>query len=709
MSAASPAGRASDEDHSSPSWADEAWSSEDERQSPTAQPVRIKLKRSRSRAPEADTEAEGDVTRASTQYDSAAEVDMSPSPVPSQRTDVTAAAVRAAVGALPRARPLKQLRAKTLPAALEALIVGLKKRDTYLFFHEPVNADEVPGYREVITHPMDLGTMEKRLHAGHYKTMDMFQHDFMLVTQNAQTFNPPTSIYHTAARRLETWGLRAIAREAMSVVDEDELPSRASPQPEGRRGRRKRSAHERAMGDSLIEAEPNAEYLSRRMMRIGSARSTTWSLQGVDTKDPEELVFRRTLAYAGVGQHQLTGKSACSACAQAKAKPRLAPPLSLLHDGAAEKSGEADGDVAPLVYRDDGALESSELADAREFLAQQVYNQPVLESLQHLPLSLSVPAPTNGGAPPEPTLVFPPAQVGRPDAMLASTLAAPAAPSTNVSHTFADTPVPEAQRPQPFAVASQPGPAGLGASGPWSTLHTWPAPAPPALQESGLRLNRRERELEQELDEHNWTFGRPHLQRFLAQEDVGLYASMPAWAARRADQPQLQSYAAVAGPHLTHLLREHLRAMPYRALGLPRTAQFVPRASLQQLPVALQVSMQGAQETERLIETVYGSVDGMAYARSLAAFVGGASEGLPHEPEADEKPAPKMPRRTCPTASEALPLAEHVQWRVLYPLTGGLLGLLDDAGAALHQAPADPLLELLDDKDGLVSSALCTM
>lgn len=577
-----------------------------------------------------------------------------------------------------------------------------------------MNADEVPGYRDVITHPMDLGTMEKRLHADYYKTMDMFQHDFMLVTQNAQTFNPPTSIYHTAARRLETWGLRAIAREAMSVVDEDELPSRASPQEtDGRRGRRKRTAHERAMGDSLIEAEPNAEHLSRRMMRIGSARSTTWSLQGVDTKDPAELIFRRTLAYAGVGQHQLTGKSACSARAQAKAKARLAPPLSLLLDPTTEKSGEAENDMAPLVYRDDGSLEASELADAREYLAQQAYNQPVLESLQHLPLTLSIPAPTNGGTPAEPSLVFPPAQAGRPDAMLASTLSAPAAPSMNASHTLADTPVPQAQRPQPFAVASQPGPAGLGAAGPSSTLHVWPAPAPPALQESGLRLNRRERELEQELDEHNWTFARPHMQRFLAQEDLGLYASMPAWAARRPDQWQLQPYGAVADAQLTQLLREHLRAMPYRSLGLPRTAQFVPRASLQQLPVALQVSMQGAQETERLIETVYGSVDGLAYARSLAAFVHGASEDASSAPEIKQEgeEACTPLRRKRPAATEPLSLAEHVQWRVLYPLTGGLLGVLDEAGAALasRPTPSDPLMELLDDKEGLLSSALCTM
>ena len=124
-----------------------------------------------------------------------------------------------------RARPLKQLRMKPLRAALDSLILNLKKRDSYLFFHEPVNADEVPGYREVITHPMDLGTMEKRIHEGYYTNMDMFQHDFMLVTQNAQRFNPPSSIYHSAARRLEGWGLRAIARESQSVVNEDQLLS----------------------------------------------------------------------------------------------------------------------------------------------------------------------------------------------------------------------------------------------------------------------------------------------------------------------------------------------------------------------------------------------------------------------------------------------------------------------------------------------------
>ena len=68
----------------------------------------------------------------------------------------------------------------------------------------------------------------------------------------------------------------------------------------------------------------------------------------------------------------------------------------------------------------------------------------------------------------------------------------------------------------------------------------------------------------------------------------------------------LRPYAAVSGGALVDAVREQLRAVPYYALGLPRTAQFVPRASLQQLPLSLKMTMQGAQQTERLVDVVYG-------------------------------------------------------------------------------------------------------
>lgn len=567
---------------------------------------------------------------------------------------------------------------------------------------------------------MDLGTMEQRIRDGYYTSMDMFQHDFMLVTQNAQIFNPPTSIYHTAARRLETWGLRAIEREGMSVVDDGQLAEFAQQQDaeasssvsaaRGARARRKRTAHERDVAAGrAIEAEPGSEHLSRRMMRIGSARSTTWSLQVTDTNDPAELRFRRTLAYAGVGQHQLTGKSACSAKAHAKAKPRFAPPLSALEAGSSHAAA-ADDDSSTsrfaFAYREDGSVDAGEVADVREFFAQRRLVAPLRESLRHLPMTLT----TIGGTsttPGEPGFVFPPAQAGRPDALAAATQSEPTPPSANWSHTFRGSQVPEAQQSLPYAVAMTPAPAGLGgaqsaAAAAPAARPVWSAPPLPPLHESGLRLNRRERELEQERDEQNWTFFRPHMQRLIAHEDVGLFANMPSWAAAVADDRPLQPYATVDGAKLTHSLRDYLRALPYRALSLPRTAQYVPRVSLQQLPLALQVSMQGAQESERLVDAVYGGVEGLAYAHSVASFVDGAADTS--RDEGTDGGGAAASAGMLPTS-----LAAHAR-RELVELTGGLLDVVarvGDALAPLQVAPRQSALDaLLDDADHDVARAL---
>ncbi len=44
------------------------------------------------------------------------------------------------------------------------------------------------------------------------------QSDLKLVTNNAKLFNPPGSIYHTEADRLETWALDHISRAAAIVI-----------------------------------------------------------------------------------------------------------------------------------------------------------------------------------------------------------------------------------------------------------------------------------------------------------------------------------------------------------------------------------------------------------------------------------------------------------------------------------------------------------
>lgn len=47
------------------------------------------------------------------------------------------------------------------------------------------------------------------------------KHDFKLVTTNAKIFNPPGSIYHTEADRLESWGIEHINKSASTVIQNE--------------------------------------------------------------------------------------------------------------------------------------------------------------------------------------------------------------------------------------------------------------------------------------------------------------------------------------------------------------------------------------------------------------------------------------------------------------------------------------------------------
>ncbi|KAL1721567.1 hypothetical protein EV715DRAFT_288308 [Schizophyllum commune] len=118
--------------------------------------------------------------------------------------------------AAPKAqRPVKL---KPLKEVLSKLIAQIKKKDEYAIFLEPVNTALVPGYTDAIKHPMDFGTMTTKVERGRYRSLEEFANDFKLVTTNAKTFNPPNTIYHTEADRIEAYGLDHISKAAGTVV-----------------------------------------------------------------------------------------------------------------------------------------------------------------------------------------------------------------------------------------------------------------------------------------------------------------------------------------------------------------------------------------------------------------------------------------------------------------------------------------------------------
>jgi hypothetical protein len=74
------------------------------------------------------------------------------------------------------------------------LLTKIRKRDTSALFKIPVTEDVAPGYFEVVTHPMDMSTIESNIQGGiRYITWDDVWKDLELMFDNALTYNEENS------------------------------------------------------------------------------------------------------------------------------------------------------------------------------------------------------------------------------------------------------------------------------------------------------------------------------------------------------------------------------------------------------------------------------------------------------------------------------------------------------------------------------------
>lgn len=89
-----------------------------------------------------------------------------------------------------------------LEAAMGRLLDSLFAKDMHEIFTEPVDIDEVPDYMDVVTHPMDLGTMKTKLRSGKYLTLDNMENDFNLMIQNCLAYNNKDTIFYRAGIRM---------------------------------------------------------------------------------------------------------------------------------------------------------------------------------------------------------------------------------------------------------------------------------------------------------------------------------------------------------------------------------------------------------------------------------------------------------------------------------------------------------------------------
>ncbi|XP_020242807.1 bromodomain-containing protein DDB_G0270170-like isoform X2 [Asparagus officinalis] len=100
----------------------------------------------------------------------------------------------------------------------------LQKKDTYAVFSEPVDPEELPDYHDIIKHPMDFGTVRKKLDSGAYENLEQFESDIFLISSNAMRYNSPDTIYFRQARAIQELAKKDFENLRQESDDDEQEP-----------------------------------------------------------------------------------------------------------------------------------------------------------------------------------------------------------------------------------------------------------------------------------------------------------------------------------------------------------------------------------------------------------------------------------------------------------------------------------------------------
>jgi bromodomain-containing factor 1 len=183
----------------------------------------------------------------------AAPVDFKPTTLPTPSTETA--------GPLPAGgqNGLTKMQHKFISKSLSSL----KRMHDSRFYREPVDPIKlnIPNYTSVITRPMDLGTMERKLKNNEYSSPKAVAADFALMVQNSLTFNGPDHLVAQEGQKL----LATFEKQMQNIPKPEEVEEKKP-----KKTTEKTSAARREPRTSLGSSQPAA--------KATSPQSTTFAL-----------------------------------------------------------------------------------------------------------------------------------------------------------------------------------------------------------------------------------------------------------------------------------------------------------------------------------------------------------------------------------------------------------------------------------------------
>jgi len=184
---------------------------------------------------------------------------------------------------LPSAPPAPAIMPKEQAKYALSMLRTLKRKSEAGPFLHPVDpvALNIPTYVDIITHPMDLGTVERKIQTGQYKDVDEFASDMRLIWQNCITFNGPDNAVSIWAKTLSTLFEKQIQRmPTLAAIQAEQIAKRSTSPSDSKKsksgsGSSKPRRPSQAGGSRLSESQRKQQSYEAEYDDYGTAPSTS--------------------------------------------------------------------------------------------------------------------------------------------------------------------------------------------------------------------------------------------------------------------------------------------------------------------------------------------------------------------------------------------------------------------------------------------------